>query len=70
MYLTAVIQTIILDHNSIRMKIETDEQMWEQKVNLSCSLCAMVHVKAAAFIIAPDAKIDDGIIALCHDQRC
>src|SRR5262245_42507658 len=32
MYLTAVIQTIIIDHNPIHMQIETDEEKWDQKV--------------------------------------
>lgn len=32
MYLTAVIQTIILDHNPIRMQIETDGKKWEASV--------------------------------------
>jgi len=60
MYLTSVIQTIILDHNPILMKIETDEQMWEQKI-IYLVLCNGPR-EGGGFLIAPDAKIDDGII--------
>lgn len=60
MYLTSVVQTIILDHNPIHMKIETDEQTWEQKV-IYLVLCNGPR-EGGGFLIAPDAKIDDGII--------
>ncbi len=60
MYLTAVIQTIILDHNPIHMQIETDEEKWEQKV-IYLILCNGPR-EGGGFLIAPDAKIDDGII--------
>ncbi len=60
MYLTSVIQTIILDHNPIHMQIETDEETWEQKV-IYLVLCNGPR-EGGGFLIAPDAKIDDGII--------
>jgi YegS/Rv2252/BmrU family lipid kinase len=60
MYLAAVIQTIILDHNPMKMQIETDEQKWEQSV-IYLVLCNG-HREGGGFLIAPDAKIDDGII--------
>ena len=59
MYLTAVIQTIILDHHPIHMQIESDEQKWEQKV-IYLILCNGPR-EGGGFLIAPDAKIDDGI---------
>lgn len=59
MYLTAVIQTIILDHNPIHMQIESDEEKWEQKV-IYLILCNGPR-EGGGFLIAPDAKIDDGI---------
>jgi diacylglycerol kinase (ATP) len=60
MYLAAVIQTIILDHNPMKMQIETDEQKWEQSV-IYLVLCNGPR-EGGGFLIAPDAKIDDGII--------
>ena len=60
MYLTAVIQTIVLDHNPIHMQIETDEEKWEQKV-IYLVLCNGPR-EGGGFLIAPEAKIDDGIL--------
>ncbi len=59
MYLTAVMQTIIIDHNPITMQIETDDEKWEQKV-IYLVLCNGPR-EGGGFLIAPDAKIDDGI---------
>jgi YegS/Rv2252/BmrU family lipid kinase len=60
MYLTAVIQTIVLDHNPIHMQIETDQEKWEQKV-IYLVLCNGPR-EGGGFLIAPEAKIDDGIL--------
>ena len=60
MYLTAVIQTIILDHNPIAMQIESDDEKWEQKV-IYLILCNGPR-EGGGFLIAPEAKIDDGIL--------
>ncbi|HUG33374.1 MAG TPA: diacylglycerol kinase family protein [Anaerolineales bacterium] len=60
MYLTAVMQTIIIDHNPIKMQIETDEEKWEQKV-IYLVLCNGPR-EGGGFLIAPEAKIDDGIL--------
>ena len=60
MYLTAVLQTIILDHNPIRMQIETDNEKWEQGVSYLV-LCNGPR-EGGGFLIAPDAKIDDGLL--------
>jgi diacylglycerol kinase (ATP) len=59
MYLAAVLQTIILDHNPIKMQIETDDQKWEQSV-IYLVLCNGPR-EGGGFLIAPEAKIDDGI---------
>ncbi len=59
MYLTAVIQTIILDHNPMAMQIETDEQKWEQSV-IYLVICNGPR-EGGGFLIAPEAKIDDGL---------
>ena len=60
MYLTAVIQTIFLNHDPITMQIETGEQKWEQS-NLLLTICNGPR-EGGGFMIAPDAKIDDGIL--------
>jgi len=67
MYLTAVLQAIIVDHNPIRMQIETDTEKWEQGV-IYLILCNGPR-EGGGFLIAPEAKIDDGILhyALIRD---
>jgi YegS/Rv2252/BmrU family lipid kinase len=60
MYLTAVIQTIILDHNPIAMQIETDDQKWQQSV-IYLVICNGPR-EGGGFLIAPEAKIDDGLL--------
>ncbi|HJR79575.1 MAG TPA: diacylglycerol kinase family protein [Anaerolineales bacterium] len=60
MYLTAVIQTIFLNHDPIGMQIETEDQKWEQS-NLLLTICNGPR-EGGGFMIAPDAKIDDGIL--------
>jgi diacylglycerol kinase family enzyme len=59
-YLTAVIQTIILNHNSMRMEIETETQKWEQR-NLLLTMCNGPR-EGGGFLLAPEAKVDDGIL--------
>ncbi len=59
MYLTAVLQTIIIDHNPIQMQIETDGEKWTQSV-IYLILCNGPR-EGGGFLIAPEAKIDDGI---------
>ena len=60
MYLAAVIQTIILDHNPMKMQIESDNEKWEQKI-IYLILCNGPR-EGGGFLIAPDAKNDDGIL--------
>ncbi|MCC6568407.1 MAG: diacylglycerol kinase family lipid kinase [Anaerolineales bacterium] len=60
MYLASVIQTIVIDHNPIAMQIETDAETWEQKV-IYLVLCNGPR-EGGGFLIAPEAKIDDGIL--------
>ena len=60
MYLTSVLQTIAIDHNPITMQIETDTEKWEQKV-IYLVLCNGPR-EGGGFLIAPEAKIDDGIL--------
>jgi diacylglycerol kinase (ATP) len=67
MYFTAVLQAIIVDHNPIRMQIATDTEKWEQGV-IYLILCNGPR-EGGGFLIAPEAKIDDGILhyALIRD---
>ncbi len=60
MYLTAVIQTIMLNHNAVKMQIATEEQNWEQS-NLLLTLCNGPR-EGGGFMMAPEAKVDDGIL--------
>jgi diacylglycerol kinase (ATP) len=60
MYLTAVIQTILLNHNAITMQIETEQQKWVQS-NLLLTMCNGPR-EGGGFMMAPEAKIDDGIL--------
>ncbi len=60
MYLTAVIQTILLNHNPARMQFETDREKWEQE-SLMVVVCNGPR-EGGGFMLAPDAKPDDGIL--------
>ncbi|GAB4463192.1 MAG: diacylglycerol kinase family lipid kinase [Anaerolineales bacterium] len=60
MYLTAVLQTILLDHNPIHMQIEVDGTSVEEDI-IYLILCNGPR-EGGGFLIAPDAKIDDGIL--------
>jgi diacylglycerol kinase (ATP) len=60
MYLTAVIQTILLNHNPALMQMETDGQQREQS-NLLLTMCNGPR-EGGGFLIAPEAKIDDGLL--------
>ena len=60
MYLAAVLQTIFLNHEPIKMQIEADNKQWEQS-NLLLTLCNGPR-EGGGFMVAPDAKIDDGIL--------
>jgi diacylglycerol kinase (ATP) len=58
MYLTAVIQTIILNHNPAKMKLETENQKWEQDV-IMLTLCNGPR-EGGGFMLSPNSKNDDG----------
>ncbi len=60
MYLAAVIQTIFLNHDPIRMQVTTDQETLDEKY-LMLVLCNGPR-EGGGFIIAPEAKNDDGII--------
>jgi len=58
-YLLAVIQTILLNHNALRMVIETDREQWEEDL-LMFVICNGAR-EGGGFFVAPDARVDDGI---------
>lgn len=58
MYLTAVIQTIILNHNPARMQIEIENEKWEENV-IMLTLCNGPR-EGGGFMLSPDSKNDDG----------
>jgi diacylglycerol kinase (ATP) len=60
MYLTAVIQTILLNHDPALMQIDADGKTWEQS-NLLLTMCNGPR-EGGGFLIAPEAKPDDGIL--------
>ena len=68
MYLTAVIQTILLNHEPARMQLEADGQKWEQS-NLMVTVCNGPR-EGGGFLVAPDAKTDDGILNYVMISKC
>ena len=58
MYLTAVIQTIILNHHPMQIKIKTDAETWEDKV-IMLTLCNGPR-EGGGFMLSPDSKNNDG----------
>jgi diacylglycerol kinase (ATP) len=60
MYLWAVIQTIILNHDAPRMKIMIDGESIEQEV-MMLVFCNGPR-EGGGFIVAPDARPDDGVL--------
>lgn len=59
MYLTAVIQTIILNHDPARVKIETDSETWEDQI-LMLTLCNGPR-EGGGFMLSAGSKNNDGI---------
>ena len=59
MYLTAVLQTIAFNHEAPLMHFKTDEESWDDE-NMMMVVCNGPR-EGGGFLVAPDAKIDDGI---------
>ena len=68
MYLTAVIQTIVLNHEPAKMKLQADEECWEQ-TNLMVVLCNGPR-EGGGFMVAPDARNDDGLLHYVMIAKC
>ena len=60
MYLTAVIQTIILNHNPAKIQFRTENETWEDSV-LMTTVCNGGR-EGGGFLISPESKIDDGVL--------
>jgi YegS/Rv2252/BmrU family lipid kinase len=60
MYLTAVIQTIILNHHPAAVKVETDNETWENKI-LMLTVCNGPR-EGGGFMMSSASKNDDGIL--------
>jgi diacylglycerol kinase (ATP) len=59
MYLTAVVQTIILNFTPAQLKIHTDREDWDENT-LMLTICNGPR-EGGGFLVAPGAKVDDGI---------
>jgi diacylglycerol kinase (ATP) len=68
MYLTAVIQTIILNHDPTGMQIDADGRKWHQQ-NIMLVMCNGPR-EGGGFLVAPDAKLDDGILHYAMIENC
>lgn len=60
MYLTAVIQTILLNHDPAHVQIQTDSETIEEDV-LMTTLCNGGR-EGGGFMLSPDSKMTDGIM--------
>jgi len=67
MYLTAVIQTIIMNHNPMQVNIETDTENFDTKI-LMLTLCNGPR-EGGGFMLAPDAKNNDGKMTYVAVQK-
>ena len=68
MYLTAVIQTIILNHDPALMHMDIDGIKLDQQ-NLMLALCNGPR-EGGGFLVAPKARTDDGILEYAIIERC
>ncbi len=58
-YLMAVLQTIILDHDAPRLQVKTDLEEWEDET-IMLVICNGKR-EGGGFLVAPEAKTDDEI---------
>jgi diacylglycerol kinase (ATP) len=60
MYLTAVIQTIIMNFNPMQLHVETDTESWDMP-SLMLTLCNGPR-EGGGFLVAPQASNTDGVL--------
>jgi len=58
-YFTAVLQTILLNHEPMRLQVTSDQETWDESM-LMIALCNGPR-EGGGFQVAPEARIDDGI---------
>ena len=68
MYLTAVVQTIILNHDAALMRMEIDGSLTKQH-NLMLALCNGPR-EGGGFLVAPEARLNDGLLHYAMIARC
>ncbi len=68
MYLTAVIQTILLNHAPGHFKIKTDGETWGQST-LMLSICNGPR-EGGGFLVAPEANMQDGLFHYTLISSC
>lgn len=59
LYLTAVLQTIILNHEAPQFEVTTDNESWNESL-LMLTLCNGPR-EGGGFFVAPEALMDDGV---------
>lgn len=67
MYLTAVIQTILLNHDPARVEIETDQEKWQDTI-LMATLCNGGR-EGGGFLLSPDSSTTDGALEYLTVQK-
>ncbi len=60
MYLTAVIQTILLNSTAVQMKIESEEKSWEKEIFML--VLANGPREGGGFMMTPKSKNNDGVL--------
>ncbi len=60
MYLTAVIQTIMLNHDPALVQFETESEKWEDRV-LMTTVCNGGR-EGGGFMLSPDSSLTDGVL--------
>ncbi len=66
-YLTAALQTILLDHAPMPLRFESEAETWEEDV-MMLALCNG-HREGGAFLLVPEARPDDGVMGYARLAR-
>jgi diacylglycerol kinase (ATP) len=66
-YLVAVIQTILLNHDAPRMQVQSDREQWDQEI-VMLVLCNGGR-EGGGFRVSPQAVPDDGLLNYAGIQR-
>jgi diacylglycerol kinase (ATP) len=59
-YFLAVLQTILLNHEAIKMTVKSDQETWDEEM-LMLTLCNGPR-EGGGFAVAPEARIDDALL--------